>query len=237
MRIALALFTSIILLFGYAAPASAEDCETIVYAGVYSDYAFQDLGVLVDNRPSAQAGATRTCGKLSYDVWTSTVLSSESPYGNRGGGDELNFTVTWSDTIESPAGTLEVEVSGAYWLLADFGRSRDDIVVASLKVGRPVNLGNVTVTPYVQVSEWIGLDGDYRTTLVRTGLSANLSLSEQWSVDVDVSHVEESFEDTSTWRSDLSLTRTLKNGWSVTGSALMAERMPTVYGITAARSF
>lgn len=236
MRIALALSASL-LIIGSAPSALAEECETTAYAGAYTGYAFQDLGIVVEDRPVLQAGATRTCGALSYDLWTSTTLSSEGPYGNRGSGDEVDVTVSWSGTVGSPVGTLEIEASGAYWLLADFGRSRDDFVSASLKVGRPVELGAVTMMPYVQVSEWIGLDGAYDTTLVRAGVSASLPLGERWTADFDLSHVDEFRDQTSTWRADLELTRTFRNGWSFAGSVKAAERMGTVFGLGAAKAF
>lgn len=235
MRIALALSTSIIALF--IASASHAECETTVYAEVDSAYAFPDLGIAVTEGPVLQAGATRTCGKLSLDVWTSTDLTAKGPYGNRGGGDEIDITLTRNDTVESVVGTLEIETSAAYWILADFKRAKDDVVGIYVQVGRPVSLGKTTVTPYARLTEWVGVGNYPDTTLVRYGAKASLPLSERWNLDIDASHVSENVDHLSTWGGELALTRSFEKGWSMTGTIKAAERMPTVFAFGFARSF
>lgn len=240
---ALALFASIIPPLVFSAPAFAQMavtdepiCTTVAYGGVYSAYAFSDWGVLAEDGPVAQGGVSRTCGNVTYDVWASTALANDDPYGKRGG-DEIDFTISWADSFNSSIGTLEVEASASYWLVADFGRAGDDIIGGYVQVGRPFEVGSATLTPYVRVMEWIGVEDFPATTLLRPGVGISLPLSDQWSLDGDVSHVTDLNNDLETWRSDIDLTRSFENGWSITGSVKMADRMPTVYGLGFAKSF
>ncbi len=237
MRIALALSASIIALAAASTASAQATCENVVYGAVHSGYAFQDLGVLAEEGPVFQGGVSRTCGKITYDLFTSTALSADGPYGNRGGGDEFDVSATFNDSVESPLGTLEVEASVAYWFVADFATTTDDILGVYVQVGRPIEVTDtVTVTPYLRVSQWIG--NTYPdTTLVRPGVAVSVSLSEQWSLAADVSHVGDSVDHLSIWRSDLGVTYDFGRGLSATGSVKMADGMPTVFGLGFAKTF
>lgn len=243
MRIrALALFI-LTILFGTVSSAFAQDTSVTVYSGLDSSYGFQNLGITVEEKPTFILGATKTyenvlsLDTLALDVWTSTATKAKGPYGNRGAGDEIDFTMTGTKSVSSPIGPLAIEGQLAYWVIADFGRVKDDIVGAYLQVGRPVAVETATVTPYVRLTEWIGL-GDYPDTfLVRPGIGVSIPLTKSWSLTGDVSHVKEDAFGLKTWRGELGLTRSFENDWSITGSVKVASRMDTVFGFRIARTY
>ncbi len=243
MRSVLVLFTSLALFFGFGgSPAQAQDsCEITVYGGASSSYGFGDIAETIHDGPVAQVGATRTCGRFSIDVFTTTALTTNGQYGNRGGGDEIDFTVSWADSVNSPVGALDIEVSAAYWVISDFGNTSDDFVALTIRVGRPIALGSsTTLMPYVQGDRWMEFGG-YRTNLLRAGAVLSHEFNEQWSVEIDGAYVDESFDGTRTWRGDFSVTRTFENGWDLTLSASSANsnygRMDPVVGLSVSRTF
>lgn len=239
MRFVLVLCTSLLMIFGFGHQAQAQQsCEVTLYYGVASSYGFQDIGETIYDRPVGQGGATRSCGRWSVDVYTTTALSSEGRYGNRHGGDEIDLTVTWADSVNSPVGALEVEVSAAYWMISDFGTTSDDFVALTVRVGRPFSLGaRTTITPYMALDRWMELSGNYDTNLRRAGATLTHEFSDRWSVELDMAHVTESRDRTRTWRGDFHVSRSFNSGWTLTGSVLAAERMDTVVGVSVSRAF
>lgn len=174
------------LLLGVAVASPALACQTTVYGSGWSDYLLQDIRFNV-GESVLQGGATRTCGRHSFDVWTSYGLSGNDDYGNRGFEDEWDFTYTFADTYQSPIGPLRFEASIAYWMLADLGDADDDLIGSYVQVGRPFSVGPLAVTPYVRFTQWIGVDLIEDQTLARPGIGLSLPLGGDWNASGDLS--------------------------------------------------
>ncbi|MBU2103903.1 hypothetical protein KKD95_02730 [Patescibacteria group bacterium] len=232
--IALALSASITALIAFPAHA---DCDTVVYGTVQNAYVYQDIGVVATDKPVLQAGISKVCGKFTYDLWTSTELSTDGPYGNRSYGDELDLTINYDTEInDTPIGVVKVQVSAAYYIATDFGNVDDDFGQVYVDFGRPIQFGSATVTPYVRPMQWLGVETIEDTTLVRAGVRFNIPLDQSWSVRGDASRTSDLTHSTGVFRGDVTATRDM-GSWNLSFSAKFTEATQTVFGVGASRVF
>ena len=237
-----ALIAAAALATATAAPAMAQECSASGHTKVASGYVMQDLGpekhgsVATDNAVN-QGGATLTCGKVSYDVWYSLELSEEGEVGNRGYGDEVDLTVMYNDTVATPFGKLTFEGSASIYLLSSFGEIRDDMLQFYADVGYPIEVGPVTITPFVRPIQWVGLGAIPDESLVRAGTRFAVPLGDGWSIDGDVSMNFLLTSDRSHARGQVNLRKNLFESWSMAGEVKLTEGAPTVYAIGVAKPF
>lgn len=230
------VLSSLLLLSGVATATPALACQTTVYGGLWDDSLLQDIKYNV-GEPVLQGGVTQTCGHHSFDVWTSFGLSGNNDYGNRGYEDELDLTYKFADTYESPIGPLNFEASVAYWVLADFGETDDDLIGSYVQVGRPFAVGQATVTPYVRLTQWTGMGIIEDQTLVRPGVGLALPLGGDWSVSSDLSMVDNLTTDDSHFRGTAGISYSLSETTSLSVIGKFAEDADPAFGFTFSRTF
>ncbi len=233
-----ALFGLVTSLVVFSAPATAQDSTTIYVKISPNGYVLQDLALEASGEPSLQAGETQTYGKWSVDVWTATELSGEGQYGDRGFGDEIDVCGMYDDTVETPFGKLTFQGSGCYYMLSSFGETRDDMLQFYADVSLPpIELGAVTVTPFVRPIQWVGLGEIPNETLIRSGARFAAPLGDGWSVDGDLSMNFLLTSEKSHGRGQINLRKDLGGGWSGAFELKITDGAPTVFAIGGSKTF
>ncbi len=241
MRAILAL--SIFAISTFSAPAFAA-CEKSVSATVTSLYPYWDIGYLVYDGPAQQTDFQLQCGPhWNLSLWASKALAPKDKGETENYGNEVEFTATYSTSLESPLGPLEVTASAAYWAISPLPSLSDDIVDIHLKVGRPFEIGRLTVTPYVEPFARLGVssapNAAPREFFVSVGADFNFPINEKWEVDAHVWHVA-SYSATygnTPIRVDAEVTRKIGGGFEVVASGKWATTMPAIFSIGIAKSF
>lgn len=170
-------FLTLIVLMALCVPnmtKAACNVSGIAYTTAQTGYIYQDFGLVAKNKPVLQSGTTLSCGGLSLDLWTSVEFSSQGRFGRRGGGDEGDLTLSYTNKISTPMGPLTYELGGAYYALGYGGglaTSNDDVAHFYADVGRPIEVGKATFTPFVRQSLYRAMSGNLRNEWVmRTGV-------------------------------------------------------------------
>ncbi len=234
MRFLISLVLSILLIsapFGAEAQDSAESAWTKSVTSSISDrYAFRKSGFIAYDGPVIQTDLSFSKDDWTLSVWNSTALSEPGTYGNRGAGDEIDFC----GTKESSLWGFSLEASACYWLSADFGSGTNDIVQLYVQAGRPFTFENVTVTPYVRLTQWVGIGTYPDTSFVDPGASVSIALTERLSLDVDASYSRDVTFNIPILNASIGASYAIAPGWTVFGSFQAAQRMkPAVtVGIT-----
>lgn len=144
-----------------ATPAFADEaptkrnCQYSATIGVRGQYNLDDFGASASNgEPVANTVLVASCGKWSFDHWTSTQLTGGGTYGSRGTGDEHDLEITYSDSVESPVGKVGVSAHIAWYMLdlgMGLGNLSDDYIQSDITVNRSVSIGrHWTITPYAR---------------------------------------------------------------------------------------
>lgn len=234
------LFTAALALF-VAVPANAEEasssnCSTTAYATVVSAYVYADIGQYARDTPALQSGVTYACESgLWFDVWNSTPLDLNVD----GYDEETDFTVGYSASV----GRLAVDASVSYYAIAPYKHSDDDMIMATVSVGVPIEVRGVTVTPYVNPFVWTGVQDFPTHTFVRTGASFSVPLSGKVTLSGDVSHVfnltdrATSISERHVNRAELTITRDFGNGWTGMASAAKSGDTAVVWGLGFSKTF
>ena len=170
---------------------AACDVSGVAYTTAQTGYIYQDFGLVASHKPALQSGATVSCGGFSLDLWTSVELSSQGRFGRRGGGDEGDLTLSYSNKISTPIGPLAYELGSAYYALGYGGglaTSNDDVAHFYADVGRPIEVGKATLTPFVRQSLYRTMSGNLRNEWVmRTGVRFSVPLNNWLSLSGDLS--------------------------------------------------
>ncbi|MDB4992455.1 MAG: hypothetical protein JWL75_700 [Parcubacteria group bacterium] len=208
--------------------------------GVYSAYVFQDIAFVGDENPVVQADATVACASgFSFNVWTSAATKGYGrPYGNRGFGDEIDFTGGYGKTMHTPIGPVRMDVSVAYNVIADFGTTKDDVMQLFVQASRPIKVGTVTVTPYVRAQEWVGVGSFPNAFFLRGGTQVSIPLTEQLSFSGDLSRVFGLSRDgRNITRAQLSLSQGIGHNWSLTGTVKLTQSAKHVFALVLGKNF
>jgi len=189
-----------------AAPALAQDCSNVVYGKVATGYVLADMGIVGTDEPVYQGGFTRTCGAYYADIWVSVELN-DGEFGNRGTGDEVDVIFGRRDSHETPIGVVNTDMSVAYYALAidSLGTLDDDIVALTVDAGRPIVMGDLTVTPGLRVMRIIGVNDIDDLTLVRPYVQGAYRLNDRWTVSGDVGYARNITSDTDVLRNSVGI--------------------------------
>ncbi|MES2225546.1 MAG: hypothetical protein V4480_01940 [Patescibacteria group bacterium] len=174
MRISLALLASTFLC---AATPALADCSDTITIKAASGYILKDVGVTASKDPVVQVEGTRTCGKISYDIFL-----SGGPAGKTA--NEIDLSLYY-DTVE---GIFKIQLSGQYYFV-NLGRSlfkpKDDIVEFYGDVSVPITRGKVTVAPVFRVVEMVGVKDLPSLTLLQPGGRISFQPISRVTVSVD----------------------------------------------------
>jgi hypothetical protein len=224
MRIGLYILISGAVL-GSAVSARAESCSKTLTNEVLSGYTFKDDGSTLSDKPVNQVTVSMTCGKWTTTLFGSTTLSSKGTFGKqsevRQFGDEIDLTVDYNDTI----GPVDYELEGSYWVLADFGSTKDDVFETHAEASHDLKLGSTTITPYGRATVWFASDTTY---FVRGGLRLSTPLGASWTFDADAGYSQNVTGKYGTTYGEASLTRDLGHNLGLSFGVKAIEHTPTV---------
>jgi hypothetical protein len=218
-------------LLGLTASAGAEEWTPSFSSAFHSGYMFPKTGFVAWDGPVIQSDFALSKGSWSLDVWNSTELSTVGTYGKRGGGDEFDFTATYSHDLDSFLGPLSFQSSASYWMVDRFGYMKDDIVQLYAHVGRPFTFDALTVTPYVRLTEWVSMGSVANTSFVDTGVAFSIPLDKQWRLDLDASYSTDVTNHIGIKNATPSVSYEASPGLSISASAQFADRMQPSFGI------
>ena len=195
------------------------DCSFLAYTTAYTGYVYQDFGKWGDHKPVLQSGITTTCGSWNVDVWNSSELSTTGRYGKRGGGDEGDLTVYYSDTVQTSLGPISYQFGGAYYALG-YGKdgldaSKDDTAYGYLQVGRSFAVGTTTLTPFVRPSIYQHMSNQSPDYVLRYGICFDVPLAEHFSLRGDVTAASIFNQHRTVFRPTIWLAASLGNGWEI----------------------
>lgn len=212
------------------AHAAEKACTDTVYGKVATGYVYQDLAFVASDQLVAQGGFSRTCGVLTYDFWTSTELAG-GRYGDRGYGDEIDFGAFYNKTVDTFVGPLAVELYGAYYVLPAFARVKDDAVAGWVDVGRPFQVGGVTLMPFLRVFVFAGTNLSVFPAEVfyRPGLRFVVPITATLALSGDVSSSLDVTTDLDTDRAELVLTKVVNDRLRLNTGVKFTERTGPVW--------
>lgn len=177
MRIS-TLFVSILFSTICTSAAFAEEPQwsRTAIIGVQSGYPLQDFGL--DGSPNHWVNHNVfafTRGHSTFDVFTSTGLSTKGSYGKRGLEDEIDLEYTYANSTKVPVlGQIDYTLYGA-WFLLDLGKGlknpKDDYAQVYGEVAKPIQVGgDWKVSPYGRYTENIALGNQLSFRAYRAGL-------------------------------------------------------------------
>ncbi|HYF29146.1 MAG TPA: hypothetical protein VEA36_02135 [Candidatus Paceibacterota bacterium] len=178
MRITLALLLSAMLL-GSAQNALA-DCTDTLYGKAASGYILKDVGAEASDQPVVQGGATRTCGRLSYDLWVSGGLAGDTA-------NEIDLSVYYDDQV----GPLKVQLAAQYFFVSlddSLGEPKDDIVAGYADLSLPVTRGRLTIAPLVRFVQLVGVKDLPNEGIVQPGVRGSFALDDRTTLSADIRH-------------------------------------------------
>ena len=137
-------------------------CFSGVGAGVGNTYDYPALGERYYDQHVGSLTLSRTCGTISYGVFTSYAFSEPAPYGTTGG-DEVRLFFGQRRTDDSWLGPIEGEAFFEYRVLDRFARVGDDMLSLRMRFGRPVSFAipeaTVSLVPYLFGKQIMGMNG------------------------------------------------------------------------------
>ena len=212
---------------------ASSKCATSTSITLQDRYVIQEIGVVADPNPVLQTSTTLACKNgWSFNFWTSTALDARGKYGNRGYGDEIDFTVGY----EKELGNLVLEASLAYFVIADFARAQDDLVQAYVQIARPVTLGMIRVVPFLRITQWVGMGELKNETFVRAGANFQVELSPKWTLSGTGSLVHQ-FEGRTGGLGAVSLSREVGSGVSLSLTGKFTSDVSPVAAIGITKNF
>lgn len=206
----------------FASPARAVECEKTLSLGVGHGYVYSYSGGYGTEKPVTQNDITLDCGNWSFNLWISAELTTRSPFGNRGGGDEIDLTASYSNYIGESS--FDYSISVAYYIIGfegpgnGFNSLKDDFGFLSAEIGRPFSVGAASMRPLVEFATYLPIDGSRTSKFVRTGAEFLLPLSDSWSVSTKLT-VSFDLDGGSKLDSEASLNYELDDGWMISGQA------------------
>lgn len=174
------------LVLGSLSPkAKADDWSYGVYAELQDGYVLKDFGVMSTTNPVVQGGTWVSYKGLTFDLWSSVELDGGT-YGARGG-DEIDFTVKYNDTADSPIGVLNYEVLASYYAISfpALDESADDVIEFHVEFERPFKTSWGAVKPYVRVIQLVALETMPDITFVRPGIRLDLPLDDEFTLKAE----------------------------------------------------
>jgi len=151
---------------------------TVVTKGA-SRYILQDLGVEASDKPgivtvlAVSKNVSIIKGRLTFDWWQRADATDDGTYGDRGFGDEHDFTLTGNWMV----GPYAVEASAAYYMLAPLKGTDSDGVELYVDFGRPIELGHgISLTPAIRMIEFIGFKDFPDFTQIRYRMPITVSI-------------------------------------------------------------
>lgn len=205
----------------FAFPAAAEEYSNTTYAGIYSNYPYQDLGIYGSDHTVAQGGHTTVCGSWKVDNWISSGQNDEFR-----GADEYDLTVSYTHTFnETPMGPVVAEFTGAYYAF-DFkglNKAKDDAFDFHVDVARPITIGKVTVNPFLRLTHIGFVNGDNGLNFIRPGLRVSGPITERLSYALEGSVNLNQTQDQQVSRFQGDLNYNLGGGLNINGRLKLTE--------------
>ena len=219
----------------FAGPAlAAVSCDTVAMTAVQSAYVLQDIGVVAEDGPVFQSSVGLNCSNgLSFELWTSAALDARGSYGSRGYGDEIDFSVGYTHMFDR----FQFDLGLAYYIVADFGNFRDDLIQGYVTLGYPLKVGVVTVTPYVRLQQWLGTPEFQDTTFVRAGAQVGIPIAEKWSLSGDASVVHEFDRSRDVFRASISIGHDFDSGINGSVTGKFTSHAPALVAIGFSKNF
>ena len=222
-----------------AAPAFAAPCNITATASVQNGYIAQDVGVVLEPHFVSQTDIALNCGKWSFDAWHSVKLSGRGTFFKRGGGDEVDLSGTYTDSMETGLGKFVYSATvGDYFFAPGFTDLSNDTVDVHMQVGRPFNAGNLTIMPYGRITEYLSWGGGNHHDLVlfRPGVQFDLPLTPWLTASVDVAgSIGPRGGDI--FRPTAGLTASLGNDWKSTVGVKATDRTGAVGFLSVSKKF
>lgn len=242
------LCTACALIFASPAFAAEESkCSGLAMVSVQESYPFQDLGF--DASPGTavtQNMVAVTCGKVTVDWWSSTGLTTDGTYGKRGGMDEHDIELTYTDSADTPIGKVSYSVYAAYFAI-DLGKglkgTDDDFAQFYAEVAKPINAGTWTVTPFARYIKTVPVGSQKGFNTLRVGGRASgpvtLPLFGEVTANSEIAHSKNGgvIPYKSVWRGDASIAKPIF--WDVTGAVgvKLTEHVGTTPYVKFTRAF
>ncbi|KND50065.1 MAG: hypothetical protein AB203_03690 [Parcubacteria bacterium C7867-008] len=222
----IAIATTIITIL--LAPSAFAECSNTIYGKVATGYILKDVGVTASDQPVAQGGYTRTCGKLSSDIFLSTGPQQKTAH-------EVDFSGFYDDQY----GPVKIQLSGQYYFV-NLGHSltkpKDDIAEFYADASVPISLAGVTISPLIRVVQIVGVKTLPSETLLQGGGRISVQLNERTSFNAEI-RKSRSSRHYSVWRSSATLSNKISKSTSINVGWENTDRTDSVFSIGASRSF
>ena len=217
----------------------AAPCNVTATAGIQNGYIAQDVGVVLEPHFVSQNDVALNCGTWSFDAWHSVKFSDRGTFFKRGGGDEVDVSGTYVDSMETGLGKFTYSTTVGYYFFAPgFTNLANDTVDVHAQVGRPFAAGDLTITPYGRITEYLSWVGGNRHDLVlfRPGVQFDLPLNFWLTASVDVAG-SICPRGGDIFRPTASLTASLGDGWKSTAGMKATDRTGAVGFLTLSKTF